>query len=278
MVSSRTYLLLLHWTSSFSSAETTGAPPPLRAPSRSLVAAPRMRVMDHRLFFSPLLSRGPPRSLTLASALLLVSAGVDLPLAAATSSRYVPSSSFTLLRPRFLSTELPVPSLCRGAPMIMRDHGITSNPVTPTSPTPVPPLRILAKPTREILHVGFVSEDEDGAPIAPFEKALSAHPKKCGQLCPRGHFHINSAFGEGAIGYGSPRGATWIRVDIPIPDSAFSEGAIFVTGGDELLCGVSDAVSHRNFDSAVDIDALSYSASYGWVPEGDGCLVGWFSV
>ncbi|KAK9121215.1 hypothetical protein Syun_018832 [Stephania yunnanensis] len=56
MVSSRTYLLLLHWTSSFSSDDTTGAPPPpLRAPSAPL-PADRATVMEQLplLLASPL--------------------------------------------------------------------------------------------------------------------------------------------------------------------------------------------------------------------------------
>ncbi|KAK9114592.1 hypothetical protein Syun_021389 [Stephania yunnanensis] len=43
------------------------------------------------------------------------------------------------------------------APRIMNGHGITSNPVTPTSPTPVPSPCIPSETDAEILCVGFVS-------------------------------------------------------------------------------------------------------------------------
>ncbi|KAK9107840.1 hypothetical protein Syun_023851 [Stephania yunnanensis] len=78
----------------------------------------------------------------------------------ATSSRSLRASSFQLLRLRSLPNEM-IPSLYRDGDH--RGHGITSNPVTPTSPTPVkcPPPASLAKPTQRFSRVGFASPEDD---------------------------------------------------------------------------------------------------------------------
>ncbi|KAK9099097.1 hypothetical protein Syun_026142 [Stephania yunnanensis] len=109
MVSSRTYLLLLHWTSSFSSDDTIGA---RRAAPRSSALLTALRASDRSIAVLLAFSRrGPPLALTLVSA-PACSARVDLPppllrpLLCASVLVHTP--------PRFLSTELPVPSLCRG--------------------------------------------------------------------------------------------------------------------------------------------------------------------
>ncbi|KAK9087351.1 hypothetical protein Syun_029745 [Stephania yunnanensis] len=95
MVSSRAYLLLLHWTSSFSSDGTTGAPPP---PLRGL-AARLARNSDRSAACSSRLTSAAdlPAPLTLASALR------PAQLASTFLRRCyflcsVPPSSFTLLR------------------------------------------------------------------------------------------------------------------------------------------------------------------------------------
>ncbi|KAK9168271.1 hypothetical protein Syun_000411 [Stephania yunnanensis] len=112
MVSSRAYLLLLHWTSSFSSDDTTGAPPPpLRAP-RAPLPALRATVIDQLpvLLASPL-----PRT----SMLPLHSCPLSGLLSSRRPSSAAATSSALSLRPRSHSFAVslhraPSPSLCRG--------------------------------------------------------------------------------------------------------------------------------------------------------------------